>query len=92
MFLATGGIKQRIELVKGPCHYEGFGYYFACPVVSNEVYCGNRVTKLFLPSGSSAFGRRECNGLTYSYARKAKNMIRFSGILNRFHLLRLCGL
>jgi hypothetical protein len=69
--LATGGLDQRIELIKWPCNYGGFRYYFACPAVKDGVYCGGRVTKLFLPPGSKVFGCRDCYDLTYQSCQES---------------------
>ncbi len=58
-------VEQKIELIKHPCNYGGVRYWFLCPAVKDGVYCGNRVTKLFLPPGSKVFGCRACYDLTY---------------------------
>jgi hypothetical protein len=64
-------VEQKIELIRWPCNYGGFRYYFACPAVANGVYCGNRVTKLFLPPAGKVFGCRECYDLTYQSCQES---------------------
>jgi len=63
----TGGsvVRHLIELSVTACNFGGFRYWFLCPAVKNGVYCGNRVTKLYLPSGGKVFGCRQCYDLTY---------------------------
>jgi len=65
------GVEQKIELIKWPCHYGGFRYYFACPAVKDGIYCGNRVTKLFLPPAGKYFGCRDCHDLTYQSCQES---------------------
>ena len=64
-------IEQRIEIISWPCNYGGFRYYFACPAVVDGVYCGNRVTKLFIPPAGSVFGCRDCYDLTYQSCQES---------------------
>jgi hypothetical protein len=49
----------------------GIRYWFLCPAVKDTVYCGNRVTKLFLPPGGSVFGCRQCYDLTYQSCQES---------------------
>ncbi len=63
--------RQKIELTKTPCNYGGWRYWFECPVVKDGVYCGNRITKLFLPPATKFFGCRECYDLTYESCQKS---------------------
>ena len=44
-------IEQKIKLSTSPCTYGGFRWWFECPVVKDDVYCGNRCAKLYLPPG-----------------------------------------
>jgi hypothetical protein len=67
----SSAIEQRIEFITWPCNYGGFRYYFACPAVANGVYCGNRVTKLFLPPAGKVFGCRQCYDLTYQSCQES---------------------
>ncbi len=72
--LTTGGIvnsRQKIELTTTPCNYGGWRWWFTCPVVKDGIYCGNRVTKLFLPPAAKYFGCRECYDLTYESCQKS---------------------
>ena len=67
--LSTG--VQKIELIEHPCNYGGVRYYFACPAVTDGVYCGNRITKLFIPPAGSVFGCRQCYDLTYQSCQES---------------------
>jgi hypothetical protein len=72
--LEIGGFvtsRQKIELISTVCNYGGIRYWFLCPAVKDEVYCGNRVTKLFLPPGGSVFGCRQCYDLTYQSCQES---------------------
>jgi hypothetical protein len=73
--LKTGGIvtgqEYFIELERMACRFGGVRYWFLCPAVKDDVYCGNRVTKLFLPSGGSVFGCRDCYDLTYQSCQES---------------------
>ena len=72
--LAIGGFvtsRQTIELSSTPCNYGGLRYWFVCPAVKDGIYCGNRVTKLYLPPTGQYFGCRECYDLTYESCQKS---------------------
>jgi len=58
-------VHHKIELTATVCNFGGLRYWFLCPAVKNGVYCGNRVAKLFLPTGGQVFGCRQCYDLTY---------------------------
>ena len=58
-------VSHSIELSLTACNFGGLRYWFLCPAVKDGVYCGNRVTKLYLPSGGKIFGCRQCYDLTY---------------------------
>ncbi len=94
-------LEQEIKLTNSPCNYGGRRWWFECPVVKDGVYCGNRITKLFLPPGGEYFGCRECHDLTYESCQKSHKYDRIidhipedldlSG-LNVNQVLRLAGL
>jgi len=63
-------IEQRVELIRWPCNYGGFRYFFACPAVKNGVYCGDRTTKLYLPRGDQVFACRHCYDLTHKSSQE----------------------
>lgn len=72
--LRIGGFvtsRQTIELSSTNCNYGGLRYWFLCPAVKDEIYCGNRVTKLYLPPAGQYFGCRECYDLTYESCQKS---------------------
>jgi len=93
-------VEQWIELLKWPCNYGGFRYYFVCPVVKNGVFCGNRSEKLYLPLGGQFFGCRECYDLTYESVQQNHKNKRLKETLTQIDLdnlninqaLRLSGL
>ena len=68
---STEIIEQKIRLSTSPCTYGGFRWWFECPVVKDGVYCGNRASKLYLPSGQLYFGCRACHDLTYESCQKS---------------------
>ena len=56
--ILPGRIPQRVELSPRYLTY-GTGYYFLCP------YCGDQLSKLYLPSLDGSFKCRKCHHLTY---------------------------
>ena len=92
--------RQKIELYSTVCNYGGVRYWFLCPAVKDGVYCGNRVTKLFLPLGSSVFGCRQCYDLTYQSCQESHKYDRVFGHIDNVDIdslsvtqaLRLGGL
>ena len=58
-------IKQKYPIVTTPCNYGRVRYWFQCLVYNQGVYCGRRVGKLYLGSGSKYFACRHCCNLTY---------------------------
>jgi len=68
-------IETSVYIVKQPCNYGGFRYYFACPCCDAMVY------KLYHPSLKSYFACRQCHNLTYAkqkYHLKSWDMFRFN--------------
>lgn len=65
------GQKNIIALERMACRFGGWRYWFLCPAVKDGVYCGNRVTKLFLPPGGAVFGCRQCYDLTYQSCQES---------------------
>ena len=63
--------RQKIGLTTTPCNYGGWRWWFVCPLVKNGIYCGNRVTKLFLPPAAEFFGCRQCYDLTYESCQRS---------------------
>ena len=58
-------LDYKVQLVKTPCNFGKFRYWFICPLTKNGVYCGRRVGKLYLPPNGMYFGCRRCYNLTY---------------------------
>jgi hypothetical protein len=77
--LKEGGLEYKIGLEKTECRLGGVRYWFLCPAVKDDVYCGGRVTKLFLPSGGSVFGCRQCYDLTYQSCQESHKYDRVFG-------------
>jgi len=71
VIVECGGMKYKIGIEQTFCRFGGVRYWFLCPAVKDDVYCGNRVTKLFLPSGGSVFGCRQCYDLTYQSCQES---------------------
>ena len=58
-------LDYKVQLERTPCYFGGFRYWFTCPLVINNIPCGRRVGKLYLPPGGIYFGCRHCYDLTY---------------------------
>ena len=58
-------IKHKYPIVTTPCNYGGRRYWFECSVYNQGKYCGRRVAKLYLGSGSHFFACRHCYNLSY---------------------------
>ena len=58
-------IDYRIQLVSTRCNFGGVRFWFICPLVTDQGYCGRRVGKLYLPGNATYFGCRHCYDLTY---------------------------
>ena len=58
-------LDYNVQLVRTPCYFGGFRYWFICGLEVNGRYCGRRVAKLYLPPGGIYFGCRHCYNLTY---------------------------
>jgi len=56
-------VAQKINLVRTHCHYDGWRYWFQCPLPRNMT-CGKRIGVLHAYKG--VFGCRRCHGMTYS--------------------------
>ena len=58
-------IKQKYPISTTSCHYGGLRYWFECSAYNKGAYCGRRVAKLYLCSGSNYFACRHCYNLSY---------------------------
>jgi hypothetical protein len=56
-------VEQRVAIQWTPCRFGGERPWFLCSVTSNGVYCGRRVTKLYL--AGRLFACRHCYRLAY---------------------------
>src|SRR5262245_28742163 len=56
-------VEQRVAIQWTPCRFGGARPWFVCSVSSNGVYCGRRVTKLYL--AGRLFACRRCYRLAY---------------------------
>jgi hypothetical protein len=59
-----------VELIKTPCNFGGFRYWFKCPGVKEGVPCGRLSIKLYLSPGGNYFLCRHCYDLTYRDRQK----------------------
>jgi len=71
VIVECGSMEYKVGIERMACRFGGVRYWFLCPAVKDGVYCGNRVTKLFLPSGGSVFGCRQCYDLTYQSCQQS---------------------
>lgn len=60
----AASFKQKIDLVRTPCHYGGWRLWFQCPLPRNGLTCGGRHGVLY--SNRGIFGCRVCHGMTYN--------------------------
>jgi hypothetical protein len=58
-------LDYKIKLVKTPCYFGGFRYWFICPLVVNGIPCERRVAKLYAGVRGEYFGCRYCYNLTF---------------------------
>ena len=58
-------IKHKYPILTTPCNYGTKRYWFKCSVYNHGAYCGRRVAKLYLGSGSNYFACRHCYNLSY---------------------------
>ena len=84
---------QKIVLVRTPCHYGGWRYWFQCPRPRNGMTCGRRYGVLYAYKG--VFGCRICHNMTYScrqtnthsnlqeYIRAVKNERKFEKLYSK---------
>ncbi|MGB2580625.1 MAG: hypothetical protein WBC83_02925 [Minisyncoccia bacterium] len=68
----------QFQMVKIPCHFGGFKWYFVCGLYKNQVYCGRRARILY--EVGNYFGCRKCADLSYESCNEGK---RFRGGLFR---------
>lgn len=64
-------VSHSYPIVTTDCHYGSVRYWFICSVYANGKYCGRRVGKLYMGSGSNYFACRHCYDLTY-YSRNSE--------------------
>ncbi len=74
---------HKVPLVKTPCNFGGFRYWFKCPLYKSGVYCGRRVGVLY--KDGDWFGCRHCYELTYSSKNENRSF-------KHYPLFRIMGL
>lgn len=57
-------LDYKISFTATRCNYGGRRYWFLCPLVFNEKWCGRRVGVLYM--GDKYFGCRHCRNISYS--------------------------
>lgn len=60
-----------MQVTSTPLPWGGRRWWFACPLVRDNVPCGRRCGKLYLPPGASYVGCRRCHRLTYASRRES---------------------
>jgi len=63
-------VKLPIRLETTPLHLGGCRWWGICPLVLDDMECGRRVCKFYLPPGGRYFGCRHCYRLTYESVQK----------------------
>ena len=79
VIVGCGGLEYKVGIERTACRFGGVRYWFLCPAVKDGVYCGNRVTKLFLPPAGKVFGCRRCYDLTYQSCQESHKYDRVFG-------------
>lgn len=79
----------KVQLVRTPCNYGGFRYWFICPLVINGIPCGKRVGKLYAPPSEAYFGCRHCYDLTYKSCQEHDKRLDWARKLPYSELKRL---
>ena len=67
-------MNYKFNLLKTPCYFGGYRYWFQCGLCKRNVYCGRRVGVLYLVG--DYFGCRHCADLSYESCNEGK---RFRG-------------
>lgn len=70
-------LNYRIELATTPCNLGGKRYWFICPLVKNNNYCGRRVGVIY--SVGKYYGCRHCGNITYDSQVQSK---RYNGFVS----------
>ncbi len=62
----------KFNLVKVPCNFGGFRWFFQCGLYVNKIYCGRRVGILYITG--DYFGCRHCANLSYDSCNESKTL------------------
>ncbi|MFO0877411.1 MAG: hypothetical protein U0840_08555 [Gemmataceae bacterium] len=80
--LADGeDVNIAVRLTRTPTQFNGFRWWFTCPLIMRGVPCNRRSGKLYLPPSGSYFGCRKCHDLTYRSSQRAHRTERLFGRL-----------
>lgn len=66
----------KIPLTTTSCYYGGSRFWFRCPLMRGEIWCGRWVGVLYGVSG--LFGCRYCLDITYASQREGSKFMRYS--------------
>lgn len=69
-----------IPLIKTRANFQGFRYYFACPLMPERKPCLKRASVLYKPPGGLYFGCRSCYGIKYPTQVYNQNHSAYSAI------------
>lgn len=58
-------MNYKTELVKTPCNYGWYRFWFKCGGIVNGIHCGRRISKLYKAPIGKYFLCRHCYNLTY---------------------------
>jgi hypothetical protein len=79
-FSATNrNYRYGIQLEATLPRFGGHRWWFRCPMRLDDGLCGQRISKLYLPSGDPFFGCRSCHKLTYRSSQSYDKRVRESG-------------
>jgi hypothetical protein len=63
-------VDYKVDLTTTRCYYGGSRYWFICPLIRANRYCGRRVGKIY--AAGKYFGCRYCHDLTYKSRQRNK--------------------
>ena len=70
-------ISCKVRLRTTQPYFGGVRWWFSCHLAKDGKYCGRRVGKLYLPSGSRYFGCRLCYDLSYRSSQEHDKRVDF---------------
>lgn len=77
-------VRLSIRFQTSSTNFHGRRWWFTCPLTVDEVACGQRAGKLYLPPGAKYFGCRACHSLRYQSTLDSQEWNRVQGKIESF--------